>query len=212
MSAQPARRPRRRPARRNVPRFEAERTGSTSTTTRQDGRAALRSRRVDAASWKIDVRIWRIVSSMSGHDRPSRSAVLGVAQPAADALHGEPGGEQPLDHVVVQIARDPVAILEQHHPLLSARASASSSATAAWLANVVAMSRSASSNRCRPRSRPTTSAPRVSTVPTSGSTMTGPTGSTSDRCDVVRIVCVDRRGPDARCSRPAPAGCSRSGS
>ena len=37
---------------------------------------------------------------------------------AGGALQSEPDREQPLDHEVVQVAADPVPILEQHQPFL----------------------------------------------------------------------------------------------
>ncbi len=41
-----------------------------------------------------------------------------TAEPPGDALHREAGGEQLLDDVVMQIACDPITVLQQHHALL----------------------------------------------------------------------------------------------
>ena len=48
----------------------------------------------------------------------SRAAWSVAAELVRDALHREAEREQPLDDVVVQVAGYPVAILEQHDPLL----------------------------------------------------------------------------------------------
>ena len=61
----------------------------------------------------------------------------------------------------------------------SARASASSIATAAWLANPAAMSTSSAANPGRPRTRAAVSTPCWRCEPCSGSTSTGPTSRLS---------------------------------
>ena len=64
----------------------------------------------------------RLVELLDRRPHPARCP--GVADLRQDALQAEPGGEDPLDHVVVQVAGDPVAVLEDVEPagdLLSGR-------------------------------------------------------------------------------------------
>ncbi len=85
--------------------------------------ASTEKRRLSAVSdsgtcsAKIVVRISLIVASRSSTARRTRSAFSGGSMPAQRALERHAGGEQPLDHQVVQVARDPVAVT-QHGQLL----------------------------------------------------------------------------------------------
>ena len=58
-----------------------------------------------------------MVSSMSSTTWDSAIDPSLVAQTGRDALDREARTEQPLDHVVVQVAGDAVAVFEQGHAL-----------------------------------------------------------------------------------------------
>ena len=64
------------------------------------------------------VRICRIVSSRSSTVARIRSVAVPGPSVAAVLCRRQPGGEQPLDHVVVQVGRDAVALVEHDDPLL----------------------------------------------------------------------------------------------
>ena len=64
------------------------------------------------------VRICRIVSSRSSTVARIRSAGVPGPSAAGSALQGQPGGEEPLDDVVVQVGGDPLALVEHGDPLL----------------------------------------------------------------------------------------------
>lgn len=61
-----------------------------------------------------------IVSSRSSTARATRSEASACSMKPCGALQGHPGGEQPLNGQVVQIAGDPVTVLE-HRDLLGVR-------------------------------------------------------------------------------------------
>ncbi len=92
-----------------------------------------------------------------------------------DALQAQPDREQLLDDVVVQVARDPVAVLEQHHALLVRSRGRQFERDA----GMVGEARRPSSGRPRERGSrdprgAIVSAPSTLPVPTSGITITGP--------------------------------------
>jgi hypothetical protein len=91
---------------------------------RRDGGAVARARRPpdaigDASSPKIagtDV-LHREIEIVDGrHDAGQRCLGIGLHDPR-HALQGQAGGEQALDHRVVQIPRDPLTLLEQREAL-----------------------------------------------------------------------------------------------
>jgi hypothetical protein len=105
-----------------------------------------------------------------------------VVYRSGNALQAEPGSEQPLDHMIMQIARNPIAIFQDTEPLLISSRLAQLKAMAAWPAKVAAMSRSASANGGCGKIRPATIAPRGPESPQSGSAITWLTGTYGRTC------------------------------
>ena len=70
---------------------------------------------VDHCWWssKIVERIWRIETSRSSTARMIRSTAAGSVDHPGGRLQRQPGGEQSLDDVVVEIPGDPLAFVEQ---------------------------------------------------------------------------------------------------
>ena len=77
---------------------------------RRLGRSSTGGRR-----WKIAARTWRIVASRSSTARLIRSVIRSSVGQHRGGLQGQPGGEEPLDHVVVEVAGDPLALVDQRH-------------------------------------------------------------------------------------------------
>ena len=68
-------------------------------------------------SWKMEVRICLIASSMLSTTRSMSSTAGRVARGDGGPLEGHAGREELLDDMVVQVAGDAGAVLEQLHPL-----------------------------------------------------------------------------------------------
>ncbi len=71
-----------------------------------------------AAAGRCVLRIWLIVSSRSPIARRSGPPARPGREAGGHALQGQSRGEEPLDHVVVQVRRDPLALLEHERSLL----------------------------------------------------------------------------------------------
>ena len=139
-------------------------------------------------SEKMADRISLMVSSRASTALLTRRPFVRLAHPRGHALQGHAGGVQPLDDQVVQVAGDPVPVLEHGEALLRpGGARPARGRCPACAAKLISISTAGGASGIEPGRRPAVRIPRTLPGAPSGTTTAGP-----------RCRCSARPEPPAR--------------